>query len=216
MDYAAVYKRLMHRACGRCLADYTETHHVLPRCMGGSDEPENLVELTPEEHYVAHQLLVKMYPGNRALAFAAMFMAKQCTGNKPYGWLRRRAASAALGRKMPPRSAEHRAKISALKKGKKRGPRTTEWSAKIIAANTGSRRSAETRAKQSSAARGKPKSPEHLAKIDAILKARAQSPEWREKMAAAHRGKKHSPEHRAAVAAAVLEIWRRRREQATP
>ena len=27
--------------------------------MGGTDDEENLVELTPEEHYVAHQLLVK-------------------------------------------------------------------------------------------------------------------------------------------------------------
>jgi hypothetical protein len=30
--------------------------------MDGSDLVSNLVYLTPEEHYVAHQLLVKMYP----------------------------------------------------------------------------------------------------------------------------------------------------------
>lgn len=184
--------------------------------MGGTDDPGNLVDLTPEEHYVAHQLLVKIHPGHRGLAFAAMYMAKQCTGSKPYGWLRRRAGAARRGEKRPPRSPEWCAKLSAAKKGKKRGPRTPEWSAKIIAANTGKRRSAETRAKIAASHLGKPQSPEHRAKNAANLRARALSAEWRAKLAAAHTGKKHTPEHRAKVAAAVCAIWQRRREQATP
>jgi hypothetical protein len=36
-------------------------HHVIPKHMGGSDDPSNLVELTIEEHAEAHQLLYKMH-----------------------------------------------------------------------------------------------------------------------------------------------------------
>ena len=58
--------------------------------MNGSDEPENIVNLTPEEHYVAHQLLIKMHPGNSAIVFAAYMMTVGRIGNKLYGWLRKK------------------------------------------------------------------------------------------------------------------------------
>lgn len=32
-------------------------HHIIPRHMGGSDDPENLIELTVEEHAEAHRKL---------------------------------------------------------------------------------------------------------------------------------------------------------------
>lgn len=43
---------------------YTEKHHIIPRCLGGSDEQENIVKLTAREHYIAHLLLTKMFPNN--------------------------------------------------------------------------------------------------------------------------------------------------------
>lgn len=55
---------------------------------------DNIVDLTPEEHYVAHQLLVKMYPDHSGLVWAALQMTGQPNGqrsnNKVYGWLRKR------------------------------------------------------------------------------------------------------------------------------
>jgi hypothetical protein len=36
-------------------------HHIIPRYMGGSDDPTNLVELTPAEHAEAHRLLYEQY-----------------------------------------------------------------------------------------------------------------------------------------------------------
>lgn len=36
-------------------------HHIVPRHMGGSDDPFNLVELTIEEHAEAHRLLYEQY-----------------------------------------------------------------------------------------------------------------------------------------------------------
>ena len=32
-------------------------HHIIPRHMGGTDNPENIVELTIEEHAEAHRKL---------------------------------------------------------------------------------------------------------------------------------------------------------------
>lgn len=94
MNYKAIYDALITRARIRSLDQYTESHHVIPRCMGGSDDLDNLVDLTPEEHYVAHQLLIKMYPNNRRLAKAAHMMTKGRVTNKVYGWIRRRFAEA--------------------------------------------------------------------------------------------------------------------------
>lgn len=37
------------------------THHIIPRHMGGTDDPSNLVELTIEEHAEAHRLLYEQH-----------------------------------------------------------------------------------------------------------------------------------------------------------
>ncbi len=95
MNYVKIYENLMKRAQGRALSSYKESHHIIPRCMGGPDKPENLVDLTPEEHYLAHQLLIKIYPKHPGLTFAAMSMAQNSKNhkrqnNKLYGWLKRK------------------------------------------------------------------------------------------------------------------------------
>lgn len=90
MNYEKIYLDLVTRAKDRVLESYAEKHHIKPRCMGGGDEIENLVALTPEEHYVAHMLLVKIYPGNKKLIFAANMMANR--NNKAYGWIKRKFA----------------------------------------------------------------------------------------------------------------------------
>jgi len=36
-------------------------HHIIPRHMGGTNDPENLISLTPEEHAEAHRILYENY-----------------------------------------------------------------------------------------------------------------------------------------------------------
>lgn len=36
---------------------YTEGHHILPRCLGGKENKNNIIILLPEEHYYCHKLL---------------------------------------------------------------------------------------------------------------------------------------------------------------
>ena len=98
MDYQQHYNVLIERGKNRqCPEDlYVEIHHVIPVCLDGKNNSENLVALTPEEHYVAHQLLVKIYPGNYKLVHAAHMMTVDSHGtrinNKLYGWIKRKLA----------------------------------------------------------------------------------------------------------------------------
>ena len=93
MNYQKIYNSIVNRGKGRILEGYKEKHHIIPRCIGGTNEDANLVLLTPEEHYLCHLLLVKIYPNNMRLVKAAMFMVSsndtQHRNNKLYGWLKR-------------------------------------------------------------------------------------------------------------------------------
>jgi hypothetical protein len=93
MDYQKHYNTLIERSKARVLEGYVEKHHIIPKCLGGTDDKENLVLLTPEEHFLAHQLLVKIYPDESGLAYAAKMMCvknpNQIRNNKLYGWLKK-------------------------------------------------------------------------------------------------------------------------------
>ena len=55
------YEKLINNAKKRMLVEkYYEKHHIKPKSLGGSDEKDNLVSLTPEEHFKAHYLLWKI------------------------------------------------------------------------------------------------------------------------------------------------------------
>ncbi len=43
------------------LNHYTEMHHITPVSCGGTDDPENLVEVLPEEHALLHLVRFKAY-----------------------------------------------------------------------------------------------------------------------------------------------------------
>lgn len=127
MDYRLHYDRLIFRARNRQLSGYSECHHIIPRCMGGTNDKINLVNLTAREHFVAHQLLVKIYPGNRSLVFAARMMTFKSpdhygerSNNRLYSWLKERHIIAKIG---TTHSAETKLKMSQSAKGK---PKTEE------------------------------------------------------------------------------------------
>lgn len=53
-----------------CGEEYHERHHIVPKCMGGSNDTENLIDLFAREHFEAHRLLALENPDNEGLAFA--------------------------------------------------------------------------------------------------------------------------------------------------
>ena len=97
MNYTKIYNDLIfsRKLLNRRKKDdkYYENHHIIPKCLGGTNDVDNLIDLTPEEHYLAHQLLVKMYPNHAGLAYAAELMCYGADGrrnnNKSFGWIKR-------------------------------------------------------------------------------------------------------------------------------
>ena len=59
-----------------------ERHHIVPRCVGGSDNLFNLGDLTPREHYIAHKLLAEALPHEEKIVCAWHFMS--CINKKLY------------------------------------------------------------------------------------------------------------------------------------
>ncbi len=113
MDYKHHYDKLIDRARNRQIVGCKEKHHIIPKCVGGSNSKINLVELTPEEHFVAHQLLVKIYTDESKLVYAlsALCMSKNnIRNNKMFGWIKRKNIIARTGRTQTEESNNKRRK----------------------------------------------------------------------------------------------------------
>lgn len=168
MNYTKIYNNLIDKAKNRNITKgvYSEVHHIIPRCMGGSDENANLIRLLPEEHFIAHQLLIKIYPENKNLILAFGYMASKTYGkkNKIYGWLRKllsiKMSEINKGKKRV-FTEEHKAKLSESNRRRK-GKYSEEHKNKIsnsLKGRVGVTPSIETRAKLSKALKGKSTGP---------------------------------------------------------
>ena len=77
MNYKKIYDSICERGQTRVLSTkvYTEKHHMIPRCMGGSDDINNITILTAKEHYLCHYILAfKLYPNHHGLIKAIDMM----------------------------------------------------------------------------------------------------------------------------------------------
>lgn len=132
MNYARIYAEFIEdRKTKQPQApEYFERHHIKPRCLGGGDEPENIIRLTVEDHIHAHILLAKIHGGR--LWGAVIFMTKRSVGcgRKSRVPTKEELRAAAFGKRMFAKwnrgenhpgfgkrmSAEARAKMSAAQK----------------------------------------------------------------------------------------------------
>lgn len=90
MNYKQIYDTLISRAQSREVEGYVEKHHIIPKCLGGSDDISNIVKLTAREHFIAHQLLVKIFPNEHKLVYALRMMCASSSrhnrNNREYSW----------------------------------------------------------------------------------------------------------------------------------
>lgn len=115
MDYKKHYEALCksRKSLLRTKQDgvYYEMHHIIPKSLGGTDDKNNLVLLTPKEHYIAHLLLYFQYkqiggPALRKMAFALVGMAanrnytRSSITSRIYSNLREAARLSRLGHKV--------------------------------------------------------------------------------------------------------------------
>lgn len=107
MNYNRIYNLIIDNAKGRRESYLLELHHIIPKCCGGKSVKENLVFLTPKEHYVCHQLLMKLFPEEASLLFVTHMMTRKSSkynrDNKEYSWIKNRrslvASETAKGKK---------------------------------------------------------------------------------------------------------------------
>lgn len=114
-------------------------HHIIPRHMGGSDDPSNLIELSVAEHAEAHRLLFEQYKNQkdyiawqalsgliskeeaRRLAISASLTGKKQSKEQIEKRVKARLKTrphSTLGQKNKPASEEKKLKISIANKGK--------------------------------------------------------------------------------------------------
>ena len=63
--YSKLYFKIIdnRQQCPLPDTTYTETHHILPKCMSGQNHRQNLVRVSAREHFILHWLLTKMVDG---------------------------------------------------------------------------------------------------------------------------------------------------------
>ena len=105
-----------------CGEEYHERHHIIPKCIGGGNEDNNLIDLFAREHFIAHKLLAKENPSEEKLAHAWTFMCRIKKDNKVFQITPEEYEDAKLNYikliKGKPFSEEHRKKIGSANKGK--------------------------------------------------------------------------------------------------
>jgi hypothetical protein len=186
MNYEKIYNQIINRAKTRILECYTEKHHIIPRCMGGSDEKENLVNLTAREHFICHRLLVQIHPDNNKLKFALWAMcnmkskrqSRHVPSSRVYESIKIEVIKLISEKKKGVKlSEEHKRKTSETLKGRKR-PQEVIDKIRKKRLESGWKHSDETRKKMT----GRKLSDETRKKISEANIKRNSSPEFRKKL----------------------------------
>jgi hypothetical protein len=175
--YQIWYQNITDRARSRNLEGYVERHHVIPRSLGGSDNADNLVDLTAREHFVCHWLLTKIYTGDARYKMlnALRMMRAEKIGQQRYN-------NKITARVYENIKEEYAQLQSVLRSGKGNGfygkTHTEEARQRISSANTGRIQTQQEKEKQIAAITGRKRAPF--------------SEEWRAKMSKSKQGENNN------------------------
>ena len=87
MNYLKIYNQIIEKRKLEKPIGYKERHHIIPRCLNGSNKSENLIDLTAREHFICHLLLVKIHKNDKyyyKLLNAFMLMSCKSKNQKRY------------------------------------------------------------------------------------------------------------------------------------
>ena len=143
--YTTWYNNIINNAMSRTLHidTYTEKHHIIPKCLGGTDHKSNLIKLTAKEHFICHLLLTKMLVGfnKHKMIYAANRMLNVSKNHQrykinstTYQYIRQQVSIASSAdQKGKSQSIESNKKRSITLKGRTTYQRTPETIAKLKA-----------------------------------------------------------------------------------
>ena len=178
--YTRWYNNITENAKFRTIDGYTERHHIHPRSLGGTNNKDNLVNLTAREHFICHWLLTKMHTGEaRGKMINALYLMQgknqyqdRYINSRVYETLRTEYAQYIsklnTGRIQP---LDEKTKQIAAITGRKRASFSEEWRAKMSASKLGENNnrygvdvSEETRRKIGDRIRGRKQTEEEKAR----------------------------------------------------
>lgn len=203
MNYSRIYDSIIEsrnslkeerKSLKKQKLQYFERHHIIPKCMGGTNVDSNLILLTAKEHYICHHLLYLIYRDQK-LALAWIRLSRSF-GKGKNGSYRISARTYQELKELHvffnkrEYSAEHRAKISAANRGRKR---SDEFKEKVSKANKGKIVSKETREKMRISSLGKFHTVETKEKISEAGRNRQMSEETKKKLSEKIKGRKNKP-----------------------
>ena len=190
--YTSWYNNIITNAKSRVLPKeiYTESHHIIPRSLGGNNDISNLVKLTAKEHRLVHILLPKMTidpEHTKSMWYAAWMILR--TKNKDQNRTISKGKAYELAKmkiaeflselhKGKPKSEEAKQKMSKKAKGR-------------VSPNKGKSMPDEQKQKMRNTieTNGRTISPETVTKILESRKNYKHSNETKQKIGAAHKGK---------------------------
>jgi hypothetical protein len=203
--YTKWYYNIVKNASLRILNSvYTESHHIVPKSLGGNNNLENLVSLTSREHFICHLLLTRMTEGSNKskmihAAFSMIHWNNEKINSRIYEKLKQEV-SHIMKNNNPMFNEETRKKVSNTNLGK---PGTFK----------GRKHSEETKEKLRVAALNRPNAPwnkgtKGLCKGNPGL---VHSTETKkiisEKISAIRKGKTHSEETKRKMAESTKKRW---------
>ena len=167
--------------------EFMETHHIIPKSLGGSNKKDNLVYLSYREHFLVHWLLTKMCINNEH-TIKMIYALVRMRGNRPitswqFDMMKKIQIEKMRGANHPgygkSRSQESRNKISNALKGKSRSDAVKKNRSEYMLSDKnpslgkkgsdhwqyGNTHSEETKMKIKNANTGVPKSADHRDKL---------------------------------------------------
>jgi hypothetical protein len=145
------YLKFVESLKSQVIDGYCEVHHIIPKSLGGTNAKDNLIKLTPRQHYIAHWMLWKALGGVAGRSFFMMsnFGKYGKVNSKTYGLARKDYSEQvkiqmAIRPNRPAFTPEHRDKLRQAKLGK---PLSAEHRANVSKARLGRKLSKETKMK---------------------------------------------------------------------
>jgi len=209
--YERWYQELIETRKGRHIPEdvYSESHHIVPRCLGGSDDSINRIDLFPKEHFIAHLLLARIHsgragmqmahalrrmltggrgqryiPNSRTYQLVRTLAMEKCSGKNNPMWERTGELHPSFGKYDQIYTPEHRARVSAKSKGR---VWSEEHRVKAKAAHIARWAEPGFKERMSKIHKGRPKTEEHRRKIGESQKGKKVSAETCAKLSAARR-----------------------------
>lgn len=177
--YDSLIESRKYRGTTKKPGDGFNRHHIIPKCLGGTNDLDNIVLLTFREHIIAHQLLHRIYPDNNSLTYAFLRMIQSSHSDRKDN----RYKTDKNGNKIPFTTRE----LEELKK------KSSKHLSKV---NTGKRHTEETKKKISLNKKGKTYGIDVRLKLSEIRMGHEVSQETKDKISKARVGIEFTEEHK--------------------